>query len=350
MLIYLIILFFLFVAALLNPFIRQNISLITRIFCVEFLTLFLLGGIRKDVGVDYVNYEDFYSMSDNLYTMKEKGFVWIIESLNRLNLPFSAFCLLFMGITLLGIFRFVHINSPYILFSIMIYYSLGNYYFSAFNSVRQACATAIFLNLLQCIERKKFIIYTLFLIAVSFSIHMSAVILIPLYFFLNKKWNWTTKMILFVTIAVCSSFLLGLVMNTPYSFYIKNEDFASSVPLTYYLIGVFAISLLVYSYIRPEFEKRNLILMNLNFVVIILLYLIFAYEGTVMVKMISRVLGYFTLIYIALIPIFITECNLFTNRYLIIVLLSSIFAFLSFWALYKNGIINNMVPYKTVFK
>lgn len=349
MLIYLIVLFFLFVTALLNPFIKQNIPLITKLFCTEFLILFLLGGVRKDVGVDYVNYEEIYSMSDKLYAMKEVGFVWIVELLNKFSLPFCVFCLLFIGVTLFGIFHFVRVRSPYILFSIMIYYSLGNYYFSAFNAMRQACATAIFLNLLQFVEKGKFVIYTLFLIAVSFFVHASAVVLIPLYFFLNKEWNWTIKMILFVTIAACSSFLLGLVMNTPYSFYITNEDFASSVPLTYYLIGIFAVSLLIYSYFRPEFEKRNLVLMNLNFVVIILLYIIFAYEGTVVVKMISRLLGYFTVIYIVLIPILFLEWKLFTNRYLVIVFLSSILAFLSFWALYKNGVINNMVPYRTIF-
>ena len=316
---------------------------------MEFLVLFLLGGIRKDVGVDYINYENLYRMTNDLYAMKEIGFVWIVEFLNKLNQPFFVFCFLFIGITLLGVFRFVRKYSPYILLSLLIYYSLGNYYFSAFNAMRQACAAAIFLNLLQLVQKRKFIDYTLCLLVVAFFIHASAVILIPLYFFLKKEWSWTKKIIIFVVIAASSSFLFSLVLQTPYSFYLTNEDFASSVPLTYYLIGIFAFILLIYSFVRPKFEQQNLILMNLNFIVVILLYLIFAYDGTVMVKMISRVLGYFTLIYIALIPIFIIEFKLFSNRYFIMVILSFVFAFLSFWALFQNGITNNMIPYKTIF-
>lgn len=349
MAIYLLILFFIFICGILNPYIKKNIQLITKIYSAEFLILFLLGGIRKDVGVDYVNYEEIYRMSDKLYAMKELGFIWIIQFLNNLKLDFSVFCIIFMAVTLLGVFRFVCINSPYILFSILIYYSLGNYYFSAFNAMRQAFATAIFLNLLQYIQERKFIIYTLSLIAVSFFIHASAVVLIPLYFFLYRKWGWTIKLIFFSCIAIFSSFLFGLIMNTPYAFYIKNENFASSVPLTYYLIAIFAICIIIYSYVKPDFERRNTILINLNFIVIILLYLIFTYEGTVMVKMISRFLGYFTIIYVVLIPIFIAEWKLFTNRCVSIITISSILAFLSFWALYKNGILNKMVPYKTIF-
>lgn len=348
MFIYLIILFILFILALINPFIRNKISFVTKVYCLEFLILFILGGIRKDVGVDYVNYEELYSMGYKLYEMKEKGFIWIIEVFNKLDFPFFIFCMFFIGGTLLGIFRFIVKYSPYIFLSTLIYYSLGNFYFSSFNATRQVLATAIFLNLLDFVKEKKIISYSLYLIFVAYFIHASAIILIPLYFFLYKKWNWTYKLIMFTIIVIFSSYIFELILNSPYSFYVKNEDFASSVPLTYYFITIFSIYTLIYSYYKPDFENRNLILVNINFVTIIFLYLIFAYNGTVMVIMLSRVLGYFTPIYIVLIPILIYEYRLNINRYIYIFILSFILVFLSFWAIYKNGVNNKLIPYNTI--
>ncbi|MEI3460836.1 MAG: EpsG family protein [Bacteroides eggerthii] len=347
--IYLLILFFLSLCSLLNPYIRKNVGIVTRLFFFEFLFLALLGGLRKNVGVDYINYEELFHRSDELYKMKESGFIWLVEVFNSLHLPFAVFCSLFAFLSVWLAFRFILKHSPYVFFSVLMYFSLGNYYFSTFNAMRQALATVIFLNLLSFIEEKKFWKYTVILLLTAYFVHATVLLLIPLYFFLRKDWNIFYKMLFLGITVVFNSFLMVIIENSPYAVYLKFEDFASAVPPTYYMIGLLSLGMFFYSWWNAVWRKKNVLLSNLNYLALLLIYLIFAYNNTPLVMVINRVLGYFTLIYVVLLPMLLVEMKKYNNRYVLITLISVAFAFLSYWALSRNGIENQMIPYTTIF-
>lgn len=347
--IYLVILFFLLVCSLLNPYIRKDVRMVTNLFFVEFLMLVLLGGLRKDIGVDYLSYAELYNQSAELYKMNEKGFIGMIDAFNSLHLPFVVFCFCFSFLSVYLAFRFFIKNSPYIFFSILMYFSLGNYYFSTFNAVRQALAAVIFMNILSLVEKKHFWAYTVILLITAWMVHFTVLMLIPLYFFLRKDWGIFSKVLFLGIIIILNSVLILIIENSPYSVYLKFESFASAVSPTYYLMAILGIAVLVYGWKHPNWQKKHILLTNLNYLTLLLIYLIFANENTPLVMVINRILGYFTLIYVVLLPILFAEMKLFSNRYVFVVLSSIIFAFLFYWALYLNGKDNLMTPYTTIF-
>lgn len=347
--IYIVILLFLLVCSLLNPYIRKDIRMVTNLFFAGFFVLALLGGLRKNVGFDYWSYAELYKQSAELYNMKEKGFIWLVEIFNNLHLPFVAFCIFFSFLSVYLAFRFILRNSPYVFFSILMYFSLGNYYFSTFNVVRQALAAVIFMNLLPSIEKKSFWSYFIILLITAWTVHFTVLILIPLYFFLRKEWSIFSKILFLGNVIVLNSVLIVIIENSPYSIYLKFESFASAVSPTYYLMAMFGLTVCFFEWKHPNWQKEHILFCNLNYLTILLIYLVFANENTPLVMVINRILGYFTLIYVVLLPMLFAEMKLFSNRCIFIVLCSIIFAFLFYWALSQNGENHLMIPYTTIF-
>lgn len=332
-----------------DVFCYKNKSLIRSLFAIEFLMLSFLGGLRKNVGVDYVTYRELFSMPDFYIGMKEKGFIHIIEFFHFMDFSFSFFIFLFAFLSVWLAFRFIFHNSPYILFSILVYFSIGNFYFSTFNVIRQALATVIFLNLLPLIERKQFGKYAIILLLTSYFIHATALFLIPLYFFLRKDWNLFLKIILAGVVIMFSSLLIYFVESSSYAIYLSFDNFATAVPLTFYLIAIWALLIFFYSLKNPNWRRKNVIFSNLNYLTLLLICLLFIYENTPLVMVINRILGYFTMIYVVLLPMVLVDIKLENLKRFIIIGFSLVFGLLSYWALSENGIENQMLPYTSIF-
>ena len=58
---------------------------------LSLILLICLCGFRYETGKDYKSYLFLYSQPEELYTMKEVGFIWTIKMFNALSLPFSFF-------------------------------------------------------------------------------------------------------------------------------------------------------------------------------------------------------------------------------------------------------------------
>lgn len=349
MTIYLIILLFLFLCFSIELFIYGHKLLKTYLFFISFLILLTLSGIRYDVGVDYLSYKNIYIDSRELYGLKEGGFILITELFHWLEIPFDFFCFCFSFLTLFLAYKFILKNSPSPFFSILIYYALGNLYFSSFNAIRQSLAIMIFINIIPFILQKKIFKFILLVILTAYFVHASALLLLPIYFFLRRTWRVKSQLLILAIVCGFSFIIIPIIELSPYAIYLKFESFSGGVPPTNYLLGLISLITICYALKHDMWYEKHKAFINMNFVSFLLILLLFIFENTPLIMPINRVLGYFTMIYIIILPLLYNELKLISNRYILLVLTACCFSLLSFWALEQNGKRNNMVPYKTIF-
>jgi hypothetical protein len=158
---------------------------------LSFLPLFLVSGLRKFVGTDYMHYlynktpailsgngtEEFGYQLLTLFCMNVLGnYQWIIVFLSFVT------CACF--------FKSFYRYSNDMVISICVFVATGCYYFSL-NGMRQSLAIAIFFFAIKYIETKNFKFYLLN-IFFACCFHISAIVYIPLYFLLNHKISYKT--------------------------------------------------------------------------------------------------------------------------------------------------------------
>lgn len=334
--------------SMINPLIKKDITLATKLLVVESFMLICMAGFRDGIGMDYQAYHDIYNNSNDL-EIREPGFNLIMYIFKSLGLSFDYFNFFIAFITLLLTLRFFIRKSPYLFFTILIYFSLGNYYFNIFNAIRQSLAIAIFLNVLLLLENGKSYKSVFILILSSFFFHLTALLLIPLCFILNKKIKFKLQITTLIITIIGYPLVLKIIEISPYAVYLKMEKFSSAVPPTYYLILLFALLILYFSYKDSLWRNNNIIYVNVNFIVLLLLCMLFISNNTPLVMIFHRLLQYFTLIYVILIPKIVYRYNIKSNRLILISVGSFIFAMLCFISIYENGEQNLLIPYKTIF-
>ncbi|MGL0818280.1 EpsG family protein [Vibrio vulnificus] len=158
---------------------------VSIIFPVIVLTIF--SGLRYDVGTDFKTYEYYISLLRQGYdTYMEPGFEAIVYSSQSLG--FNGQVTFFLSSLLIALFSMLYIkrHSYYIGLSIVIFLCFPIFYLASFNGVRQFIAVSIFLFSIRYILEKNIVKY-LFCVAIACAFHMSAVILLPLYYVLNSK-------------------------------------------------------------------------------------------------------------------------------------------------------------------
>lgn len=321
-------------------------------FCMlgALVSLILLAGLRYNNGVDYPNYKDIYEDPYELHAMKELGFVQLVEFMNSLDLPYQVFVFLFSWLTVWLAIKFIRRYSPYPFLSLLIYFSIGNYYFSTFNAIRQGLAIVVFLNMIEVVGQRKMIKYSVVMILTALCVHFSAFLLIPLIYFLNRHINLWTKIILVIGISSLTGVIILLIENSPYAVYLLFDGFAAPLTPTNYMLLLFSVGVIYYESKNRAWSDQHRIFSNLNIIVLALSALALAFENTPMIMVVNRVIGYFSMIYIVVIPIIIFHLKSKSLQSISINVLSLIFAFLCYWALSSNGVTNMMVPYKTIFQ
>lgn len=156
----------------------------------------LLIGLRgKSVGVDTITYfEHYYIYGKDGCSFVEPGFDFINHTLYLYG--FEANSLLFVCGLITVIFIFLALeryDNGYGFVAICLY--TIPFVFIC-NGLRQAMALAIFMFSIQFIEKKKLLLYFLFIIFASL-FHNSSLILLPLYFFVRFSLSWWLYLILY---------------------------------------------------------------------------------------------------------------------------------------------------------
>lgn len=348
--IYIVFLLILLVESISSFRLTRNNALSKFCFSGALVSFVLLAGLRYNNGVDYASYKEIYENPSELYELKETGFIQLVDLMNRIGLSYQVFVFLFSFVTVWLAFKFIRYYSPYPFLSLLIYFSIGNYYFSTFNAIRQGLAIVIFLNMLELVKQRRRNKYIFLMIINALCVHFSAFLLIPLYYILNQHINIWIKILLVFGIASLTGGIIQLIEHSPYAVYLLFDGFAAPLTPTNYMLLLFSIAVICYEKFNHQWAIRYGIFSNINVIVLALSALAIVFENTPVIMPVNRILGYFSMIYIVVIPLIIKELKTRSIKSLCINTLSLIFAFLCYWALSSNGTTNMMVPYRLIFQ
>lgn len=237
----------------------EKLSINRQSFWLPLLTLSLFSGIRNyNVGTDSALYtRPFrYPKPINIETISfsfNGEFGYQLYSKILLLLTNNYFWLFFLSalIIVFSYLSFIKKYSVNYLFSIFLFITLGPYTLF-FNVLRQGLAISIVLVAINYLLKRKPILFVIFIILAS-SFHVSALLLLPLYYLVYLKIDVITKMLLtFTTSSIASTIVIKVFAesNAKYASYTQTYEKASgSLTVSFY------VSLLISLYIVSKMYK-----------------------------------------------------------------------------------------------
>lgn len=319
---------------------------------ISFLFIFpfiLIAGFRPDHGFDDTySYRIFFKNAPQVSSLNQLLDLVAFRSdewgyylvLYLFKLVFGNRDVLFF--TLIAAFQLFSVNHVYrkysdnYLFSFFVFFASGTYFSYMCNGMRQFIAvTIIFLNTRYILERRFGRVFAVIIIASLF--HISALIMIPILFFLYQR-PWNMKAMLIIGIGFFVFFVIGIsgfasiIANTSYASY--GEYLLSGVDDGTHPLRalVFSVPALLAFMFRKKITSENSMLINIcvnSSVVTAVLYFLSVFTSGILVGRLP--------IYVSLysngilLPWIIKKC--FTSRSRIAVYFIAILFFYCYFAL-----------------
>lgn len=222
---------------------------------VTFLLLWFLASFRLDIGHDYSMYiESFFRMgrdsfSNLTYKDWEIGFILLTKTIVFFTKNQTFFLMITSAISLAGPAYLIMRYSKNSLMSVALYLNLFFYYIT-FNFIRQAIAISIVCFAWTFLRKNKFIPYMLIIVLASL-FHMTALIMIVVYFLVKFKPGIRTLLFyayLLLFYYILSDGLLNILLSRIHTEYENSVFITNGVSFVYALLPVFICLLLVLSY------------------------------------------------------------------------------------------------------
>lgn len=225
----------------------QNISINRKSIFIPILMLVIFASVRSYyVGTDTRTYlSNFTTNLDANYFSFNSDIEYGYQFLEFiiLNFTHNYFWLFFvtsMLVVPLYLITIKKLSENYIL-SIFIYITFG-YYTFFFNGLRQGIAMALFFFSLPYLVNRKIVIYSLIIFTASL-FHISALMMIPLYFLIHLKLKIEWKVLYCFLISILSSQILIKYLaqsNVRYESYTQEAEKAGGyiTLLFYFLLGL----------------------------------------------------------------------------------------------------------------
>lgn len=308
------------------------------------ILLILFSGLRYNVGVDYHSYLSMFERILYWNSKKEDlGLVVICEIAKFLGGTPQMVFLFLSSITITLFFLFIKKNSLNRDVSWIIFISFGTFFLGSLNLVSQYVAIAIFAYSINFIKEKKVVFYIIG-ITIASLFHLSAVVLLPMYFLRLKL-----KIKHYLGLIAIFVFLLNsieyLISFTKYAIYLDprwaktmNNDRSFILTAIFILLSL----LVVLSRRKIENIKDNHIFVNMAFVSLILILgsLIAPYIPNMFFY---RINNYFMIGYLIVIPMYIRVGGVLDKLFffLIILFMYSYYMF----TIFSRGEKYNLTPY-----
>lgn len=217
------------------------------------------SAFRDCLGTDYKGYitqfgvQTFDSNSEPLFNVIK----YIILNTNFSPVLFFASCAI---VTLWFIWKYLdNGNNEFASISIIIFLSIPGLYFNTFNIVRQYFSVALFLYSLKYIQSRQLIRYII-CITVACMMHLSSIILFPLYFILNKKYSIKTYIILaailfFIAYSIEPIINTLTVLSDKYSVYLEADEESGNSTITFLCIIILIMYFIISK--RSKLKQYN---------------------------------------------------------------------------------------------
>jgi len=238
-----------------------------------FLFVFWFSGFRDGLGSDYLTYTDRLLGRSYLEYGIEPAFS-VFANLVFYTTLSPVFFFLTMAIITNYFFLKSFFRYEYTFYIIIIYLLTPLFFFDTFNAVRSMFAASIFVYSCKYIESKNFIKYLL-CILIAFTMHFSALLLLPFYFIGRKDFK---KILLTITLVL--SYIIGSIIKISidallikiipfyaiYTFRDTQHEGTGILNIIFNLI----LLLLIYKKQLITTSTKNLIAFNLFFIGIVL--------------------------------------------------------------------------------
>jgi transmembrane protein EpsG len=346
--------------------IKKPLWLHKALLAFMFLSLWLFCGFRNEVGPDWDSYKEILTFDFSfwriisLQAVKESAveplyllLEWVVKlfngGINELNI---VICLL----TLILVFKTVRRLNCFPLLGILIFMAHG--YFFLFSQLRQGIAIGLFFYAIPYIQEGNFRKYLIcMLLATGF--HFSALILIPLYFVLRKRFPYfyigpfILLAIIFQQIHAVSLILGALVNLTGnpilvkyYELYIVKKLFSGNSTLTTLMVEWLGwlVVLTAFKKRLQEVTPHFNVFYNISWIGLCL-YVAFAD-----IAVFARIAGYFRVSFMILLPciLYLMKDTMHKVFFFIIV---TIFIFIRWYTPIKTDESvegNRFVPYRNI--
>lgn len=328
-------------------------SLVTQVNSKKYLIfisiiLTIFSGLRYDVGVDYISYENMF-LGIQGYAPNEPGLAWLISIFQKIGVRPQMIFLLFSVVIQIALYKSLsHFQSNYSI-SIMIFLCVAPFYLGSFNGIRQFLAIVLIYSIIHLLEKKDYLKFSIYIILISLFVHLTAIIMLPIALVSIKKLNRIKKIIIAIIIFLSISTILTLLQYTTYGKYLDMQAVNSTPSLFSYLF--IAISLIIFL-IEPfvKYYRYKDFLFNMNFYAGIFALLAILFSSSYIGQMLMRVTNYFFFSYVFLIPLIIEYIFRTNVKYLIygfVIITVSVYYFVT---IIVNGEEHNLVPYTINFK
>ncbi len=239
---------------------------------ISALILTLVSALRYEVGTDwYIYYEHFYEVSETGAGFYEEGFNILNKIVYFIYPNFSLMIAVCSVINCGFVFKAIYDNSINYAFSIL-FFVIGSLYFNSMNQIRQSMVIAVFLYTIKFIKQRKLLKYLIIIIALS-TIHISAVILIPVYFLYGLKVKISVHALvlgLSIALIIPLNYVIEFIISkTRYAWYLQS---VYAQMTNFYLIGfLFYLALLMlyvfyYYYGEDDEDKEYNFAVNMQLV------------------------------------------------------------------------------------
>ena len=230
------------------------------------LPAIITGAIRYNIGVDYLpTYWASYIAVLNGRTRVtgssvsiEIGWVWLNQFLQIFSeSPIIFF--VFTSVVIYGLlFKYIYRTENKIALPILFFF-LSGLYFSSYNIVRQFLALSIVMNGSKWLYGKKFIPYLCVCVLASF-VHLSAIILLPMFFL--SRWKLSRKgFFIALLCAMAGGPLIAYVMNvllrnTRYVYYLTSILYKIDADISGLVFGTIITIMVLFLYDRLKSQER----------------------------------------------------------------------------------------------
>lgn len=317
-------------------------------YVASFFVLLIPAAIRFNVGSDYMSYlEWFKGIATGEDTYFEPAFVFIIDMVAYMGLHPQWVFAFTSCITLLFVFLAIYKGSTNPALSVFLFIAMA-FYFISFNIIRQFVGVAVVLFSFGYILNGKFIKYLLLVLGAGL-FHMTAYIMIPVYFLLRFVRKKVTYLTIIASMALASLFKDNLmdIFLSFYPIYQGREDFLGRMIFSEIFIGIGVLSLLLAAFLVKT-KKMNL-KNDLDRIIFNVIFLsLSAHLLLAWIPAINRLLYYIDILYVIVLPLLISRIPRRVYRILITTAIGGLLVIYLFISIYLNGSYD-VIPYQTIF-